>query len=64
MLEQHYNHIVPEMFAAELSGVDLTEPTKDDTQVIPDKEYDKKVAVKMAKWLSKFEIEYKRRGCI
>lgn len=64
MLEQHYNHIVPEMFAAELSGVDLSDPTKDEAQAIPDKDYDVKVAARMAKWLSKFEIEYKKRGCI
>lgn len=64
MLEQHYNHIVPEMFAAELSGVDLSDPTQEIAIAIPDKEYDKKVAARMAKWLSKFEIEYKKRGCI
>jgi len=64
MLEQHFNHTVPEIFAAELSGVDLTDPTKGEAQTIPDKEYDKKVAVRMTKWLSKFEIEYKKRGCV
>ncbi len=44
------------MFAAELSGVDLTDPTKDETLVISDKDYDLKVAARMDKWLSKFVI--------
>ncbi len=62
MLEEHYNHIVPEMFTAELSGVDLSDPIKPLVEV--DEKYDKKVATRMAKWLSKFEAEYKKRGCI
>ncbi|MBL4911451.1 MAG: tyrosine-type recombinase/integrase [Alteromonadaceae bacterium] len=64
MLEQHYSHVMPEMFTNELSGVDFTntDPVK---LIVQDTEEEKaELAKDTAKWMNEWNAEYKKRGCL
>lgn len=63
MLDQHYNHIMPEMFTMELPDVNLTDPANTLTQ-IPTKEDDAELAEMTAGFYANYEKEFKKRGCI
>ena len=62
MIEQHYSHVKPEMFANSLSGVtfdkDIDAPSK---AMIATRE---KYAKSDEKLFKEWEAEYKKRGCI
>ena len=64
MLEQHYSHVMPEMFASDLSGLDFSE--EDPIKIlVHDTEEDKaELARDTAKWISEWNAEYKKRGCL
>ncbi|WP_299948571.1 site-specific integrase [uncultured Microbulbifer sp.] len=64
MLEQHYSHVMPEMFTEELSGVSFDEedPVK---LIMQDSEEEKAQTAKdTAKWISEWGAEVKKRGCL
>lgn len=63
MLDQHYNHVMPEMFTMELSGVDLTDPAKTLTKITT-KEDDAELAEMTSDFYANYEKEIKKRGCI
>ncbi len=63
MLDQHYNHVMPEMFTTELSGIDLTDPLEKLTLVTSKKETEE-LAHMTAGFYETYEREIKRRGCI
>jgi hypothetical protein len=62
MLDQHCNHVMPEMFTMELSGVDLTAPAKTLTKITT-KKYDVELAEMTADFYANYEKEIKNRGC-
>ena len=63
MIEQHYSHVKPEMFADALSGVTFDEekPKSKSKKTLARQERSKERDEKMFKeWV----VEYKNRGCI
>jgi integrase len=64
MLEQHYSHVMPEMFTNELSGVDFTNADPVKLIVQDSKEEKAELAKDTAKWISEWNSELKRRGCL
>ncbi len=61
MIEQHYSHVVPQMFEEELSGVKFE---KEAVKGRMSKARLKKTHERLAKRFEQWEREYKVRGCI
>lgn len=63
MIEQHYSHVKPEMFAYSPSGVIFdTEPKKTVSQKTLERRA--KTAERDEKRFKEWEAQYKKRGCI
>ena len=56
MIEQHYSHVKPEMFADALSGVTFDEEKP--------KPKSKKTLARQGKNMEEWAAEYQQRGCI
>ncbi len=60
MIEQHYSHVVPKMYANELSGVEFTKEKKGKKN----KGLSRKGFARVVEKIDAWEREYKKRGCI
>lgn len=60
MIERHYSHVIPRMFSQQLSGVELP----DKTEIEKKWEHDSAVAKRWKERYTKWEVRYKRQGCI
>ena len=63
MIEQHYSHVKPEMFADDLSGVTFKneKPKPISKKAL---EYQANASKRDEKRFKEWEVEYKKRGCI
>ncbi|SQH78331.1 Phage integrase [Shewanella benthica] len=62
MIEQHYSHVVPKMFARELSGVEIRKSKPKKKAASPAALAKKKA--RLTKEFNEWKFEYKKRGCI
>lgn len=60
MIERHYSHVIPRMFSQQLSGVEL--PGK--TGIEKKWDHDSAVAKRWKERYTRWEVRYKRQGCI
>ena len=63
MIEQHYSHVVPSMFAKELSGIDIGGGVKPKEIKISAAKQAKREA-RLTAQFKEWEVEVKRRGCV
>ncbi|NQZ07026.1 MAG: site-specific integrase [Algicola sp.] len=63
MIEQHYSHVIPSMFAKELSGVDIG-AGKSPKKIKLNATAKAKLEVRLTAQFKEWEVEFKRRGCV